>query len=79
LENLFSRYGEIVHLKLPRKPDGQLRGMALVTYTSSEEAIRAFSEMDNRIFFGRIFHVKPAYKSPITIKYNQNNKKKYMN
>ena len=49
-----------------------------MTYATSEEAIRAFAEIDNRIFFGRIFHVKPAYKSPVIIKFNQNSKKKYI-
>ena len=66
-------------MKLPKTLEGKLRGMALVTYASSEEAIRAFSELDNQIYFGRIFHVKPAYKSPVTIHKNPNNKKKYLN
>ena len=36
-------------MKLPRDLEGKLRGMVLVTYSSSEEAIRAFAELDNRI------------------------------
>ena len=47
VEQLFEKFGEVVHLKLPRNKDGVLRGMALVTYASPEEAITAFSELDN--------------------------------
>jgi len=44
---LFSKFGEVVHLKLPKTKEGKFRGMALVTYASNEESIRAFSELDN--------------------------------
>ena len=40
--------------------DGKTKGFAFVTYSLPEEAMRAFSETDNKVIFGRILHVKPA-------------------
>jgi multiple RNA-binding domain-containing protein 1 len=38
-----------------------LSGFCFVEYQLPEEAVRAFSELDNKIVLGRIFHVRPAF------------------
>lgn len=40
--------------------DGRTKGFVFITFQLPEEAMRAFSEIDNKVFFGRILHVKPA-------------------
>lgn len=40
--------------------DGTAKGYAFVTYELPQEALRAFTETDNKVLFGRILHVKPA-------------------
>jgi multiple RNA-binding domain-containing protein 1 len=47
-------------VKLPKEYDGKTKGFAFITYEKSEEALRAFSELDNKIVFGRIIHIKPS-------------------
>lgn len=62
LHKAFSTYGNVVSVKMPKGKGGVFKGFAYVTYSNSEEAIRAFSEMDNKIILGRFLHVRPAYK-----------------
>lgn len=47
---------------MPKGKGGQFRGFAYVTYTIPGESMRAFSELDNKIHFGRIIHIRPAFK-----------------
>jgi len=37
------------------------KGYCYVTYNTNEEAVLAFSELDNKIVWGRILHIRPAY------------------
>jgi multiple RNA-binding domain-containing protein 1 len=55
-----------------------------VSFEKSEEAMRAFSQVDNKILFGRIVHVKPAMedvgsliKNAKEAEFEQNVKEKY--
>ena len=47
---------------MPKGKGGQFRGFAYVTYQQSGEAMRAFASLDNKIQFGRILHIRPAFK-----------------
>ena len=60
LTQVFKKYGNVTKVKLPKDESGKLKGFGFVTYSSPEESLRAFSELDNKIVFGRILHVKPA-------------------
>ncbi len=46
---------------MPKDKTGTFRGFAFVQYDKSEEALRAFSELDNKVQFGRILHIRPSY------------------
>ncbi|CAD8181596.1 unnamed protein product [Paramecium pentaurelia] len=62
IKNCIQKYGTVSSLKIPKQRGGSLSGFCFVEYQLPEEAIRAFSELDNKIVFGRIFHVRPAFK-----------------
>jgi len=72
---IFSKYGTITETKLPKDPDGKLKGYAYVSYQNEESAMMAFSELDNKIVLGRILHLKPAY-APKKLLYQEENEKK---
>jgi RNA recognition motif-containing protein len=57
---LFDKYGVVTKIKLPKNNQGKHKGYGFITYSTSEEALRAFSELDNKIIFGKILHLKPA-------------------
>ena len=61
VRQVFEKYGTVLNLKLPKGRGGTLTGFCFVTYSLPEEAIRAYSELDNRIVMGRIMHVRPAF------------------
>jgi len=46
---------------MPKGKGGQFKGFAYISYENSEEAIRAFGELDNKIVFGRYLHIRPAF------------------
>ena len=56
----FDKYGNITKVKLPKEYDGKTKGFGFITFEKEEEAMRAFSELDSKVLFGRIIHVKPA-------------------
>ena len=56
----FEKYGTITKIKLPVEYDGKTKGFAFITYELPGEAMRAFHELDNKVMFGRILHIKPA-------------------
>lgn len=62
----FSKYGTVESVKMPKGTGGVFKGFAYIAYSSSEEAIRAFAEMDNKIVLGRYLHIRPAYKEDKT-------------
>lgn len=55
---------------MPKGKGGVFKGFAYITYETSEEAIRAFAEMDNKIVLGRYLHIRPAYKEDKEIPIN---------
>lgn len=48
-------------MKLPKGRGGTLTGFCFITFALAEEAMRAYSELDNKIIMGRILHVRPAF------------------
>lgn len=61
MKDIFQKYGKIENLKMPKTQEGLFKGFAFVTFSQPEEAMRAFSELDNKIVYGRILHLRPAY------------------
>lgn len=45
---------------MPKEYDGKNKGYFFITFEKSEEALRVFAECDNKVFFGRILHIKPS-------------------
>lgn len=61
LEQLFSKYGELVEMHLPvDRYSRKLKGFAFVGFMFPENAERAFSELDGSVFLGRMLHLIPA-------------------
>ncbi|KAI3973600.1 hypothetical protein MKX01_038722 [Papaver californicum] len=61
LAEIFGKFGDIseVHLVVDRDTN-QSKGIAYVLYTLPEFAVRAFEELDNSMFQGRLLHILPA-------------------
>ncbi|KAL4495586.1 hypothetical protein ABPG72_014055 [Tetrahymena utriculariae] len=62
VKEVFRKYGKLIEIKMPKGKGGQFRGFAYITYSMAGEAMRAFAELDNKIQFGRILHIRPAFK-----------------
>ncbi|KAI3887283.1 hypothetical protein MKW98_031235 [Papaver atlanticum] len=61
LAEIFGKFGDIseVHLVVDRDSN-RSKGIAYVLYKLPEFAVRAFEELDNSMFQGRILHILPA-------------------
>ncbi|XP_031480603.1 uncharacterized protein LOC116250805 [Nymphaea colorata] len=53
LKQLFSPFGQIKHLRLPKKFDGKHRGFAFVEYVTKQEAQSAFDALSSSHLYGR--------------------------
>ncbi|KAI3960066.1 hypothetical protein MKW98_016790 [Papaver atlanticum] len=73
LTEIFSKFGDIseVHLVVDRDTK-RSKGIAYVLYTLPEFAIRAFEELDNSIFQGRLLHILPAKQQNTSMKQDSN-------
>ncbi|MCL7028878.1 hypothetical protein MKW94_017973, partial [Papaver nudicaule] len=61
LTEVFGKFGDISEVHLVVDRDTKLsKGIAYVLYTLPEFAVRAFEELDNSIFQGRLLHILPA-------------------
>ncbi|KAK9152588.1 hypothetical protein Sjap_000068 [Stephania japonica] len=69
LAELFNKYGDVsqVHLVVDRNTK-RSKGMAFILYAVPESAVRAFIELDNSIFQGRLLHVMPAQQQHVSEK-----------
>lgn len=61
LEELFSPYGPLVEVNMPidsfsKKP----KGFAYITCMFPEKAVKAFTDLDGKIFQGRMLHILPG-------------------
>jgi multiple RNA-binding domain-containing protein 1 len=53
LKTLFSNYGHVKHVRIPKKYAGGHRGFAFVEFVSAEEAAAAFGALKNTHMYGR--------------------------
>ncbi|XP_071733287.1 polyadenylate-binding protein 2-like [Rutidosis leptorrhynchoides] len=60
LKEIFSEYGTITSCKVMRDPSGISRGSGFVTFSSSEEASRALSEMNGKMIVSKPLYVALA-------------------
>jgi multiple RNA-binding domain-containing protein 1 len=65
LYKLFSKYGQIstVHLTID-KATKQSKGFGFVQFLIPSQAVKAFTELDAKIFQGRLLHLIPAKPQP---------------
>lgn len=59
--DLFSKYGELeeVHLAVDTRT-GKSKGFAYIQFNESDDAVKAYQELDKEIFQGRLLHILPA-------------------
>lgn len=62
LKKLFSPFGEIKSLRIPKKLDGSHRGFAFIEFISHEESKKAFQALLNTHFYGRKLVIEWANK-----------------
>jgi len=61
LEQEFAQFGKIESCKIINKK-GQSLGYGFITFANEDSVIRAIAELDNRVVFGRIIHIKRCLK-----------------
>ena len=65
IETLFKKFGPLSEVNLPvDKVTRKIKGFAFVTFILPENAAKAFSELDGKVFQGRLLHLIPA-KAPV--------------
>ena len=58
---LFEKYGPIAEVHLPiDKTTKRITGIGFVTFVMPEHAVKAFNELDGKVFQGRLLHILPA-------------------
>ena len=61
LTDLFEEYGQLSEINLlVDKSTGSSIGLGYVTFMFPEHAVKAFSELDSKVFQGRILHLLPS-------------------
>ena len=58
IEAVFKKYGQVQGVKILRTRDGQSKGNGFVSFDDKNSRIKAMAELDNKIIFGRILHIK---------------------
>ncbi|KAG8422076.1 Multiple RNA-binding domain-containing protein 1 [Metarhizium acridum] len=56
----FDKFGTLQEVHLPLTAAGATKGFAMVLFTDSSDAVRAFQALDGVTFQGRILHIIPA-------------------
>lgn len=65
LKDLFSKYGPLSEVHMPiSKETKRPKGFAYILYLLPEHAVKAYKELDNSPFLGRLLHVLPAKEKP---------------
>jgi RNA recognition motif-containing protein len=62
LERLFSQYGSVESVRIPRKVNGQRMGIGFVVFSSSDEATAASTVMSEQMYKSRKLHVEISSK-----------------
>ena len=61
MQNLFEKFGPLTETYLPLgKTTNKPTGIGFVTFVMPEHAVRAFNELDGKIFQGRLLHILPS-------------------
>ena len=61
LQQLFERFGPLSETYLPLdKATNKPIGLGFVTFLMPEHAVKAFNEMDGKVFQGRLLHILPS-------------------
>ena len=76
IKTLFSQYGQISEVNLPKKETGEMKGFGFVQFLSKNDALVAIKEMNNKKIDGRNILVslalsKEDYKNPDKNNLNQ--------
>jgi squamous cell carcinoma antigen recognized by T-cells 3 len=58
LKQLFSEYGSVESVRIPRNIDGRSKGMGYVVFSSPDEATAASLAMDEKMYKSRKLHVE---------------------
>ena len=62
LKKLFTPFGEVKSIRIPKKLDGTHRGFAFIEFISHEESKNAFKSLQNTHFYGRKLVIEWANK-----------------
>lgn len=61
LQNLFDKFGPLTETYLPLdKTTNKPIGIGFVTFVMPEHAVKAFNELDGKVFQGRLLHILPS-------------------
>jgi multiple RNA-binding domain-containing protein 1 len=60
LRQVFEKFGSVEECIIPTDAEHRSKGFGYVAFESENDAIQAFSKLDNQIVFGRILHIKPS-------------------
>ncbi|CAG8679703.1 10509_t:CDS:2, partial [Racocetra persica] len=65
LRKVFNKFGPLaeVHIPLDKETKNQ-KGFAYVLYHIPEHAVKAYIELDNKFFMGRLLHILPSREKP---------------
>ncbi|KAH8042626.1 hypothetical protein HPB51_024858 [Rhipicephalus microplus] len=71
LRDCFSKYGSVVEVTIPKKPDGKMRGFAFVQFNETKSAIKAINGLNATEVLGRPIAVdfslpKATYQQNVT-------------
>lgn len=61
MQNLFDKFGPLTETYLPLdKTTNKPIGIGFVTFVMPEHAVKAFNELDGKVFQGRLLHILPS-------------------
>ena len=61
MQELFGKFGPLTETYLPLdKTSNKPTGIGFVTFMMPEHAVKAFNELDGKIFQGRSLHILPS-------------------
>lgn len=61
MQTLFEKYGPLTETYLPLdKTTNKPTGIGFVTFVMPEHAVKAFNELDGKVFQGRYLHILPS-------------------
>jgi RNA recognition motif-containing protein len=60
----FSKYGTVVNAKVPKRPNGQSKGIAFIEFESHKEAQNALNKENGKEFDGRALKINFSGEPP---------------